>query len=134
MITVPTIINTAIVVVLIIVLISMIVVELICNNRRKKEILYNSLLPEKITFINTTGFIQAKYSFGRFYVHYECINENGERFYKTISLNNDGSTRERYSKQGWHYGFENSIHSEVFYAVKSQVKSIIANINNHGTI
>ena len=140
--TVFTIITTAIVAGVIIMLISMTIADSIRNNRREKEytkrremeIFYNSLLPNAITFSDMRGFIRSEYAFGRFYVHYECINEDCEHFSKTISFNDDGSIRENYSRLGCKHGFENDMHAAIFNIMKAKVKSLIISLNNNDTI
>lgn len=132
-----TIITATIVVGVIIMLIGMSISDHISNtkrereyaNRIKRENYYNSLLPKAITFSDMRGFIRAEYAFGRFYVHYECINEDFEHYSKTISFNDDGSIRENYSRLGCKYGFENFMHNEMFQDMKSKVRNIIKNTN-----
>lgn len=131
--TVFTIITAAALVAVIFVLISMAVMDHISNNKREleyarrieKERYYNSLLPKTITFSDMRGFIRAEYAFGRFYVHYECINEECEHYSRTISFHNDGSLRENYSRLGCKYGFENTMHQEAFRQMKERVREII---------
>lgn len=140
--TVFTVITATILVGVIIMLISMVVVDSIrnkrnereYNKRRENEIFYNSLLPHPITFSDMRGFIRSEYAFGRFYIHYECINEDCEHFSKTISFNDDGSIRENYSRLGCKQGFENDMHAAIFNIMKAKVKSLIISLNNNETI
>lgn len=96
-------------------------------NRVRKEKYYNSLLPSPIKFTDMRGFIKAEYAFGRFYVQYECINENGDHYSQTISLNSYGGVRENYSRLGCKQGFENETHYKAFQQMKERVKGIIIN-------
>jgi hypothetical protein len=131
--TTTAIIAAAIVVAVIIMLISMVITDHISNNKREleharrieKERYYNSLLPKTITFSDMRGYIRAEYAFGRFYVHYECINEECKHYSRTISFHNDGSLRENYSRLGCEYGFENTMHQEAFKQMKERVREII---------
>lgn len=140
--TVFTSITAAIVAGVIIMLISIVVADSIrnkreereYNKRREMEIFYNSLLPKGFTFSDMRGFIRAEYAFGRFYVHYECINEECEHFSKTISFNDDGTIRENYSRLGCKYGFENTMHQEAFNILKGKVRTIIIDLNNQEII
>ncbi len=131
--TVFTIITAAIVAGVIIMLISMVITDHISNTKREleysrrieKERYYNSLLPKAITFSDMRGFIRSEYAFGRFYVHYECINEDCEHYSRTISFYDDGSIRENYSRLGCKYGFENTMHQEAFKQIKEKVREVI---------
>lgn len=133
-----TIITTAIVAGVIIMLISMAIADHISNVKREKEYArriekekyYNSLLPKAITFSDMRGFIRAEYAFGRFYVHYECINEECEHYSKTISFYDDGSIRENYSRIGCKHGFENTMHYEIFLNMRERVRTIIKDLEN----
>ena len=133
-----TIIAAAIVVAVIIMLISMVIVDSIRNKReeakriayKEKEKYYNTLLPKAITFSDMRGFIRAEYAFGRFYVCYECVNEECEHYSKTISFYDDGSIRENYSRLGCKYGFENTMHQEVFKQMKEKVRTIVKDLEN----
>ena len=93
--------------------------------RIEKEKYYNKLLPKAITFSDMRGFIRAEYAFGRFYVHYECINEECEHYSKTISFYDDGRIRENYSRLGCKYGFENEMHHLAFIQMEESVREII---------
>lgn len=138
--TVFTIITAAIVAGVIIMLISMVIVDHISNIKREREYTrrvrreryYNSLLPYPITFSGMRGFIRAEYAHGRFYVHYECINEDFEHYSKTISFNRDGSIRENYSRLGCRYGFDNGAHANAFREMKETVRKIINHLENVG--
>jgi hypothetical protein len=138
--TVFTIITAAIVAGVIIMLISMVITDHISNIKREREYTrrvrreryYNSLLPREITFSDMRGFIRAEYAFGRFYVDYECINEDFEHYSKTISFNRDGSIRENYSRLGCKYGFENQEHAESFRQMRERVRSIVKDLENAG--
>lgn len=134
--TVITIITSAIVAGVIIMLIIMLISTVITDysfhkreleyaRRVEKEKYYNSLLPNTITFSDMRGFIRAEYAHGRFYVHYECINEDLEHYSRTISFNDDGSIRENYSRLGCKYGFENTMHQEAFRQMKERVREVI---------
>jgi hypothetical protein len=131
--TTTAIIAAAIVVAVIIMLTSMVIADHISNSKKEleyarrieKERYYNSLLPKAITFSDMRGYIRAEYAFGRFYVHYECINEDFEHYSKTMSFYNDGSVRENYSRLGCKNGFENEMHHEAFKQIKETVRDII---------
>ena len=135
--TVFTIITAAMVAGVIIMLISMAITDHISNVKRekehahriKKEEYFNSFLPKAITFSDMRGFIRAEYAFGRFYVHYECINEKYEQYSKSISFNSDGSIRENYSRLGCRYGFENTMHEKAFDQMSDKVKYIVTHID-----
>lgn len=135
--TTTAIIAAAIVAGVIVMLIGMTIADHISNVKREKELAhrikkekyFNSLLPKAITFSDMRGFIRAEYAFGRFYVHYECINEEYEQYSKSISFNSDGSIREDYSRLGCRYGFENTMHEEAFNQMSDKVEYIVTHID-----